>query len=67
MPMRDGMRIAIDVLPPKGLRTGQELPASLKISRFGRAAVDGSIAEEDRFWVQHGFARVLIDERGTGA
>ncbi len=67
VPMRDGVRIAIDVLLPKGLRTGQELPAIFKISSFGRAAVDGSISQEDRFWVQHGFARVLIDERGTGA
>src|ERR1035438_8438080 len=67
VPMRDGVRIAIDVLLPRGLRAGQTLPAIFKISSFGRAAVDGSIADEDRFWVKHGFARVLIDERGTGA
>lgn len=67
VPMRDGVRIAIDVLLPKGLRDDQKVPALFKISRFGRASVDGSISDEDRFWVQHGFARVLIDERGTGA
>jgi putative CocE/NonD family hydrolase len=67
VPMRDNVRIAIDVLLPKGLRPDQKVPALFKISRFGRAAVDGSISDEDRFWVQHGFARVLIDERGTGA
>jgi putative CocE/NonD family hydrolase len=67
MPLRDGVRIAIDVLLPKELGSAQKLPALFKISRFGRAAADGTISEEDRFWVQHGFARVLIDERGTGA
>jgi uncharacterized protein len=67
VPMRDGVRIAVDVLLPKELRSAQTLPALFKISRFGRAAADRSISEEDRFWVQHGFARVLIDERGTGA
>lgn len=67
VPMRDGVRIAIDVLLPKGLPTNRKLPALLKISRFGRAAQDGSISSDDRFWVQHEYARVLIDERGTGA
>jgi hypothetical protein len=67
LPMSDGVRIAIDVLLPRGLPARRQVPAIFKISRFGRAAVDGSIADEDRFWVQHGFARVLIDERGTGA
>ena len=67
VPVRDSVRIAIDVLLPKGLRPDQKVPALFKISRFGRAAVDGSISDEDRFWVQHGFARVLMDERGTGA
>jgi len=67
VPMRDGARIAIDVLLPGGLQDAQKVPALLKIARFGRASVDGSISEEDRFWVQHGFARILIDERGTGA
>lgn len=67
VPMRDGVRIAIDVLLPKELPAAKKVPALFKISRFGRAAVDGTISDEDRFWVQHGFARVLIDERGTGA
>jgi hypothetical protein len=65
--MRDGVRIAIDLLLPRELGTGQKLPVIFQISIFGRAAVDRSISDEDRFWVKHGFARVLIDERGTGA
>lgn len=67
VPMRDGVRIAVDVLLPKDLSEGRKLPTLFKISRFGRAAQDGSISGEDLFWVQHGYARVLIDERGTGA
>ena len=67
IPMRDGVRIAVDVLLPKDLRIDQKLPALFKISSFGRAPLDGTVSEEDRFWVQHGFARVLVDERGTGA
>ena len=65
--MHDGVRIALDVLLPGDLPAGRKVPALLKISRFGRAPLDGSISEEDRFWVEHGYARVLVDERGTGA
>jgi uncharacterized protein len=67
VPMRDGVRIAVDVVLPKGLPADRKLPTLFKISRFGRAAQDGGISSEDLFWVQHGYARVLIDERGTGA
>jgi hypothetical protein len=65
--MKDGTRIAIDVLLPAKLPANQKLPALLHVTRYGRAAVDGSIASYDRFWVEHSFARVLMDERGTGA
>ena len=67
LPMRDGVRLALDVLLPQGRPAAKKIPALLKISRFGRAPVDGSITGEDRFWVEHGYARVLIDDRGTGA
>jgi uncharacterized protein len=67
VPVRDGVRIAIDVLLPKELPAARKVPAIFTFSSFGRAALDGSISEEDLFWVQHGFARVLVDERGTGA
>jgi uncharacterized protein len=67
VPMRDGVQTAIDVVLPKELRADQKVPTIFKFSSFGRAAADGSVSEEDRFWVQHGFARVLVDERGTGA
>src|SRR5262249_42794557 len=65
--LRDGVRVAIDVLLPRGLDPAHRVPALFKISRFGRARADGSVSDDDRFWVEHGFARVLIDQRGTGA
>src|SRR5262245_57610201 len=65
--MRDGVRIAVDVVLPKDLGAGEKLPALFRISRLGRGSVKGAISDEDRFWVEHGFARVLIDQRGTGA
>ena len=67
IPMADGVRLAADVVVPRDLPVGQKVPAILKITRYGRAAANGNVAAQDRFWVTHGFARVLVDERGTGA
>ncbi|HKV42325.1 MAG TPA: CocE/NonD family hydrolase [Blastocatellia bacterium] len=67
LPMKDGVRIALDVLTPQGLPAGKKIPAILKITRYGRASPNGGIDFIDRFWVRRGFARVLIDQRGTGA
>jgi putative CocE/NonD family hydrolase len=67
LPMRDGVRLAIDVLIPKDLPPDKKIPAILKFTRYGRAPVNGSTDFLDRFWVKNGFARVLIDQRGTGA
>ena len=67
IPMNDGVRIAIDVLLPKDLPPGRKLPAIMKITRYGRGPVDGSIPLLEKFWAQHGYASVMVDERGTGA
>ena len=67
IPMGDGVRLAADVIVPRGLPAGKKIPAILKITRYGRAAANGNVAPQDRFWATHGFARVLVDERGTGA
>lgn len=67
VPMHDGVRIAVDVLLPKGLAPDRKLPAVLKFTRYGRAPVDGSIPNPNSFWVRHGYANVLVDERGSGA
>jgi putative CocE/NonD family hydrolase len=67
LPMKDGVRIALDVLVPKDLPAERKIPAILKITRYGRASTNGSIDFFDEFWVRRGFARVLIDQRGSGA
>src|SRR5215467_5699583 len=65
--MRDGVRLAIDVLLPQPLGPDDRLPVLFTMSRFGRSQSRGALSDEDRFWIEHGFVRVLIDERGTGA
>jgi len=65
--LKDGTRIAIDLLLPTDLAAGARVPAILKISRLGRASIDGGLSSDDRFWAEHGYARILLDERGTGA
>jgi len=65
--MSDGVRLAVDIILPKDLPASQKIPAIFKITRYGRAGAGGAISATDRFWVTHGFARVLVDERGTGA
>jgi uncharacterized protein len=63
----DGVRLAVDVILPRDLPASQKIAAIFKITRYGRANASGDISAADRFWVTHGFARVLVDERGTGA
>lgn len=82
IPMRDGTRLAADVYLPKGLNPGTRLPTILIQSRYWRAIqpnpplswfVDD--AEElmptqrrmKAFFVQRGYAMLLVDVRGTGA
>jgi putative CocE/NonD family hydrolase len=67
IPMKDGVRIAIDAVLPQDLPPGRKLPAIMKITRYGRGPVDGSIPGLEAFWAKHGFASVMVDERGTGA
>ena len=43
--MRDGVKIAIDVWLPEGLREGEKIPTIMRATRYWRAAdiVDGSL------------------------
>lgn len=65
--MRDGVRIAVDVILPKGLLANQRVPAVLTLTRYWRAREDDGPSEFQRFWVSHGYAIVSADVRGTGA
>lgn len=65
--MADGVTIAVTILLPPDAGAAHRVPAIMRYSRFAQPQVAGRIAEEDAFWVSHGYARVLVDARGTGA
>jgi putative CocE/NonD family hydrolase len=72
--MRDGVKIAADVLLPKNLPSGTKVPAILKMTCYWRAAEFRPPMswfqkpdEFERVFTSHGYALVLVDVRGTGA
>ncbi len=78
LPMRDGTRIAVDVMLPRGLDPGERLPAVLIMARYwrsirlripeprGRAFIGPRDGIAD-YLLARGFAVVVVDARGTGA
>ena len=74
IPMRDGVRIAVDIWLPEGIEPGTRLPAMVRATRYWRARglVDVPIESASNFdeaerWNGAGYALVLIDARGSGA
>lgn len=74
VPMRDGVRIAIDLWLPKGLGPDRKIPAILRATRYWRAQdVVPPDVEHDvnlrtaEVFNDAGYALVLVDARGTGA
>jgi uncharacterized protein len=73
IPMRDGVRIAIDVFLPER-DANAKLPTSFSMTRYQRSNItqrtnpdhDGSLLEAAR-WNAHGYALVAVDARGSGA
>ena len=64
LPMRDGVKIAIQIVMPKDLPAGEKIPAIMNMTRYWRARQGGSPAT---FFPSHGYAAVFVDARGTGA
>ncbi len=72
--MRDGVKIAVDVWLPAGLRHGDKIPTVMRSTRYWRALDysngdiedDRNYAEAERFNAA-GYALVLVDARGSGA
>ena len=62
--MRDGVRIAIDVVTPKGLPPTEKIPAIMHMTRYWRSRAGG---QPGTWFPSHGYAHVLVDARGTGA
>ncbi len=73
VPMRDGVRIALDVWLPAGAVTAA-VPTVLRTTRYGRAYLTGDGAPEADVnaaeaarWADRGYALVIVDARGSGA
>jgi len=76
--MRDGVRIAVDLHLPKGLKEGEKLPTILFQTRYVRSLDlrwPFSLFQESspetgktiKLFVPHGYAWVDVDARGSGA
>ena len=79
--MRDGVRLAANVVLPKDLPPGTRIPALLSQTRYWRAMemqaplkwfltpeiLNPHFREFQPFFTSHGYALVLVDVRGTGA
>jgi putative CocE/NonD family hydrolase len=67
VPMRDGIRIAVDVVLPEGQPEGQRVPTILTMTRYWRSWEGDGPNDLQRFFASHGYAVVWGDSRGTGA
>ena len=78
--MRDGVKIAVDIYLPDGLEPGQTIPTLLHQTRYWRAieyrwlvsvfkedGPRGLIGSYAKRFLQHGYAWVDVDVRGSGA
>ncbi len=70
----DGTRLAVDVYLPPDRAVGDTHPALLELTRYGRSREDAqtgkplpSLGSLDRFFLEHGYAFVKVDARGSGA
>ena len=62
--MRDGVKIAVQLVLPSDLPAGQKIPAILNLTRYWRAQQGD---QPNAFVPSHGYATVFVDARGTGA
>lgn len=72
--VRDGTRIAIDVTLPASRSDADRHPALFQFTRYGRSREDPttgaplpSLGALDRHFLEHGYAVVKVDARGSGA
>jgi len=74
VPMRDGVRLAVDVHIPVSRKPDQKLPALLELTRYRRSTIDAKTGEPkpalrpvDLEFINHGYIVVKVDARGSGA
>lgn len=65
--MRDGVKIAVDVVLPKVLHAGARIPTIVEQTRYWRARKGQKPNDYQLFFTSHGYAVVWVDVRGTGA
>jgi putative CocE/NonD family hydrolase len=65
VPMSDGVDLLADVHLPAGLQG--RFPTSLTITGYGKGGVITTQAAGGDVLVTHGYASVIVDDRGTGA
>jgi uncharacterized protein len=62
--MRDGVKIAVQLVIPKDLPATEKIPAVMSMTRYWRARQG---EQPNALFPAHGFAAVSVDARGTGA
>ena len=80
VPMRDSVKLAVDVYLPKKLKDGEKIPAIVYLTRYVRSVqakfpfnlvVDPVFTvvhkSEVELFTSHGYACIVVDVRGTGA
>jgi uncharacterized protein len=68
VPMRDGVRLAVDLALPEGLPAGTQIPAVVQLTRYWRArAGQNAPGDLQKFFTSYGYAFINADVRGTGA
>lgn len=81
VPMRDGVRLAVQVVLPRDLASGARIPALLSQTRYWRAmelrapfkwflkpeALNPDYRDFQPFFTGRGYALIMVDVRGTGA
>ncbi len=63
VPMRDGVTLAADVATPG---TPGRVPAILELTPYGRGPQGVNYRNEMDYWVEQGYAFVIVDARGQG-
>ncbi|MCC7131259.1 MAG: CocE/NonD family hydrolase, partial [Gemmatimonadales bacterium] len=72
VPMRDGVRLAVDVFLPAELPAGTKLPTLIEQTRYQRSfkwAADSldRVRPDVAYFVTRGYAYLVVDVRGSGA
>ncbi len=65
--MRDGVKIAIDVVLPKDMPANAKLPTVMQLTRYHRSDEGDVPNGYEKFFTSYGYACVSVDARGTGA